>query len=75
MKNDVMTGVTVVQTASTISSLLDWLLPLALVLLGFAVIKKNENKKIKIAGILLATAGFLMLLWLIFWQALALLII
>ena len=75
MKNDIMMGVTVVQTASTISSMLDWLLPIAMVLLGFAIIKKNKNNKIKIVGTLIATAGFLLLLWLIFWHAFALLII
>ena len=70
-----MMGVTVVQTASTISSLLDWLLPIALVLIGFTIIKKNKSKKIKTAGTLIATAGFLMLLWMIFWHIFALLII
>ena len=75
MKNDVMMGVTVVQTASTNSSMLDWLLPIAMVLLGFAIIKKNKNNKIKIVGTLIATAGFLLLLWLVFWHAFALLII
>ena len=75
MKNDVMMGVTVVQTASTISSLLDWLLPIALVLIGFTIIKKSKSKKIKTAGTLIATAGFLMLLWMIFWHIFALLII
>ncbi|MBP0980308.1 MAG: hypothetical protein J6Q18_01955 [Oscillospiraceae bacterium] len=75
MKNDVMMGVTVVQTASTISSLLDWLLPIALVLIGFTIIKKSKSKKIKTTGTLIATAGFLMLLWMIFWHIFALLII
>ena len=75
MKNDVMMGVTVVQTASTISSMLDWLLPIAMVLLGFAIIKKNKHNKIKIVGTLIATAGFLLLLWLVFWHVFALLII
>lgn len=75
MKNDIMMGVTVVQTASAISSMLDWLLPIAMVLLGFAIIKKNKNNKIKIVGILIAKAGFLLLLWLVFWHVFALLII
>ena len=70
-----MMGVTVVQTASTISSLLDWLLPIALVLIGFTIIKKSKSKKIKTAGTLIATAGFLMLLWMIFWHIFVLLII
>ena len=75
MKNDVMMGVTVVQTASAISSMLDWLLPIAMVLLGFAIIKKNKNNKIKMVGTLIATAGFLLFLWLVFWHIFALLII
>ena len=75
MKNDIMMGVTVVQTASAISNMLDWLLPIAMVLLGFAIIKKNKNNKIKIVGTLIAIAGFLLLLWLVFWHVFALLII
>ena len=60
-----------VQSAFTLGDLLDWLLPLGLILGGFRLIKKNKNKKVRAVGTLSAVAGVSLLLWLVFWQMFA----
>lgn len=60
-----------VQSAVTLGDLLDWLLPLGLLLGGVWQIKKNKNKKVRAVGALLAVAGVFLLLWLVFWQMFA----
>ena len=68
-------GASSVRTAFSFGDLLEWLIPVFLIFVGFTLIKKyNQNKAIKIAGTLLASAGIFLLLWMVLWQIIAIIV-
>ena len=69
------TGITVIDTASGLSTIFDLLLPALLILCGILLIKKAGNKVVKTIGTLLAAVGFFLLLWMLAWLIIALIII
>ena len=69
------TGVTIIETASGLSTIFNLLLLALLLFCGILLIKKAGNKVVKTIGILLAAVGFFLLLWMIAWLIVALIII
>ncbi len=69
--NTVFTGTAVVTSAFGFDDLLEYLICIALFLIGRKIIKSSTDKKIKAAGILIASAGVFLLLWLLVWQIVA----
>ena len=68
-------GASSVRTAFSFGDLLEWLIPVFLIFVGSTLIKKyNQNKAIKTVGILLASAGIFLLLWMILWQIIAIIV-
>lgn len=69
--NNVFVSTAVVQTPFGFDDLLEYLICIALFLLGSNIIKRSANKKIKAVGIIIASAGMFLLLWLLAWQVIA----
>ncbi len=69
--NTAFTATAVVQTPFGFGDLLEYLICIALFLIGTKIIKGSTNKKIKAVGIIIASAGVFLLLWLLAWQIIA----
>ena len=68
-------GASSIQTAFTFGDLIEWLIPIILILGGMGIVKKhNKNKLVKTAGTLLAAVGIFLLLWMILWQVVAIIV-
>lgn len=69
--NTAFTGTAVVTSAFGFDDLLEYLICIALFLIGTRIIKRSTDKKIKTVGILIASVGVFLLLWLLVWQIVA----
>ncbi len=69
--NTAFVATAVVQTPFGFDDLLEYLICIALFLIGTKIIKRSTNKIIKAVGIIIASAGVFLLLWLLAWQIIA----
>lgn len=69
--NTAFVGTAAVLSPFGFGDLLEYLICIALFLLGAKIIKSSNDKKIKAVGIIIFSAGMFFLVWLLAWQIIA----